>query len=273
MYQPAWACRLSPTAAAPVYAAMVPFTVVQLSDPHIGARWSADPPASLAAAVAAVGELLGRAPDAVIVTGDVASTPADDEYAEARSILDRLGAPLYPVPGNHDDGAALRRHFDPPGAVSYAVGLGPLRLVALDSTRPGSDGGRLDPARLEWLEATLAADASTPTLLAMHHPPLLTGIPAMDAIGIAGAERRALGEILARHPQVQAIACGHVHRAIIGALGGVTVLAIPSTDVQLALDFAPGELRFVSEPPCFAVHVLLEGRIVSHIQPVVAPPG
>lgn len=250
----------------------MPFTVVQLTDPHIGARWSTVADSSLAAAVTAVGDLLGRAPDAVIVTGDIASTPTEEEYAQARAILDGLNAPLYPVPGNHDDPGALLRHFDTPGGgASYAVTLGPVRLVALDSTRPDGDAGRLDPARLEWLETTLAADESTPTLLAMHHPPLVTGMPTMDAIGIAEGERRALEEVLARHPQVHVIACGHVHRAIAGRLGAATVLAIPSTDMQLALDFTEGELRFVREPPCFALHILADGRIVSHIHPVPAP--
>jgi len=248
---------------------------VQITDPHIGARWSTTAASGLAAAVSAAGDILGRAPDAAIVTGDIASTPADGEYAEARRLLDGLNAPVYPVPGNHDDRAALRRHFDVAGdgPVSHAVDLGPLRLVALDTTRPGSDGGELDAARLDWLEQTLAADESTPTLLGMHHPPLVTGIPAMDAIGIADDERLALAEIVTRHPQVQVIACGHVHRAIVGAIGGATVLAIPSTDEQLALRFAPGDLQFVREPPCIAFHVLLDGRIVSHIQPVARPAG
>jgi 3',5'-cyclic AMP phosphodiesterase CpdA len=254
----------------------VSFTVVQLTDPHLGARWSDDAASALAEAVAAVGDTLGRAPDAVIVTGDIASTPTDEEYATARAQLDRLGAPLYALPANHDDRDALRRHFDVHGAgpVSYTVELGsrparaPVRLVALDSTRPGSDGGQLDAARLQWLEGALAEDRSTPTLLAMHHPPLLTGIPAMDAIGIPEDERTALAGIISRHPQVQVVACGHVHRAIIGTLGGAAVVAIPSTDVQLALDFEPGDLRFVREPPCFAVHIPVDGRLVSHIQPV-----
>jgi Icc protein len=250
----------------------MPFAVVQLTDPHIGAPWSDDPSAALAAAVAAVGEVLSSAPDAVVVSGDIANTPDDAEYERARELLDRLDAPVYVLPGNHDDRERLKRHFAIPVGeephLSYAVDLGPARLVCLDTQRPGRDGGQLDSQRLSWLERSLAADEVTPTLLAMHHPPLFVGVPSLDAIAIPAEERSALAESLARHQQVHVIAAGHVHRAIIGELGGARVIAIPSTDVQLALDTEAPEIRFVREPPCFAVHMLIEGRFVSHIQPI-----
>ena len=249
----------------------MPFTVVQLSDPHIGARWSATAASGLASAVRAVEATLGEQSDAVIVTGDIASTPTEAEYAQACELVASLGAPVHAVPGNHDDPTAVARHFPPPVSaapgVGYAVEVGPVRLVALDSTWPNRDGGRLDRTRLDWLETTLAQDAAIPTLIAMHHPPLATGVPAMDMIGIDADERRALEEIVSRHRHVQVIACGHVHRTVIGALGAAAVIAIPSTDMQLALDFSADALRFVAEPPCFAVHTLVEGRLVSHIQP------
>jgi 3',5'-cyclic-AMP phosphodiesterase len=88
----------------------------------------------------------------------------------------------------------------------------------------------------------------------------------MDAIGIDAEERRGLQEILWRHRNVQLIACGHVHRAVVGAIGLATSSRSPSTDMQLSLDFSADALQFVTEPPCFAVHTP-EGRLVSHIQP------
>jgi Icc protein len=249
-----------------------PFTLVQLTDPHLGAPWSDDPEAALAAAVDAVRQTLGGAPDAVFVSGDIANTPADDEYERARRQLRRLQAPLYVLAGNHDDRDGLRRHFElpptPPGHLSYAADLGPARLVALDTQLPGEAGGRLDAERLGWLERVLGEDDHAPTLLATHHPPLRTGLPGMDAIGIPQPEVDALAEILSRHPQVQMVASGHVHRAIIGAIAGVPVLAIPSTGTQLALDLHAEKLSFVREPPCFAIHLLTRGRFVAHIQPV-----
>lgn len=248
----------------------MPFAVVQLSDPHIGARWSTTAVSGLAAAVKAVEATLAQPPNAVIVTGDIASTPAEAEYVKARELVGTLDAPLHAVPGNHDDPEAVARHFPWPASavagIGYSVAVGPARVVALDSTRPDGDGGRLDRTRLDWLETTLSEDAATPTLIAMHHPPLPTRVPAMDEIGIDAEERRALGEILWRHRNVQVIACGHVHRAVVGALGPAAVIAIPSTDMQLALDFSADTLRFVTEPRCFAVHTFVEGRLVSHIQ-------
>jgi 3',5'-cyclic-AMP phosphodiesterase len=249
----------------------VAFTVVQLTDLHLGAPWCAAGPA-LARVVPAVLRTLHGPPDAVIVTGDVANDGTDEQYAEARELLDRLDAPLYVVPGNHDDRTALRRHFTTPvsadGRLIYTVPLGPLRLVALDTKRPDSDAGQLDGAQLAWLEAELAKGTATPTLVAMHHPPIEIGMAPMDRIGIAAEERAAFVDVLAHHPQVQTVVAGHVHRLVVGSLGSASVMAVPSTCEQLVLDFAAGEMRFVPEPPSFAVHLVLDGRIVSHVQPV-----
>jgi 3',5'-cyclic-AMP phosphodiesterase len=212
-------------------------------------------------------------PDAVLVSGDLADHAADAEYEQLRELLAPLEAPLYVLPGNHDDRLALRRHFGVPGAgdepVQYATGVGPLWLVVLDSTRVGEDAGELDANRLAWLEATLAAAPDAPTLLALHHPPLLTGIPAFDAIGLAAADRHALGRVVEGHPQVRRIVGGHVHRAISAELAGRSVLAAPSSYVQARLDFGAEEIELsADDPPGFAVHAWLEGELVSHVQPV-----
>lgn len=249
-----------------------PFLLVQLSDFHIGGGWAdGDPVAGLAAAVEAVRAIAPR-PDALLVSGDLADGGADAEYERVRELLAPLGTAAHVLPGNHDDRAALRRQFGLPGAgaepLCYAADLGPLRLVVLDSTIPGEDGGALDGGRLEWLERELAAAPAQPTLIALHHPPLLTGVPVWDAIGLAEAGRRGLGEVVARHPQVRRIVAGHVHRTIAGLLGGCAVLTVPSTYVQGRLDFSARELQLADEPAGFAVHAVLDGEVSSHIQPV-----
>jgi 3',5'-cyclic-AMP phosphodiesterase len=159
-----------------------------------------------------------------------------------------------------------------PGAdadpVQYSADLGPLRLVVLDTTRPGEDPGVLDPERLRWLDAELATAPEQPTLLAMHHPPLVTGVPAWDHIGLPSADRRALGEVVERHPQVRRLVAGHVHRTISGELAGRAVLSVPSTYVQARLNFGSQEIELAADPAGFAVHAVLDGELISHVQPV-----
>ena len=249
--------------------------LAQLSDSHLGAQWGGcDPVAALAAAVECV-HALRPAPDAVLVTGDLTENAADAEYAQARELLASLDAPLYVLPGNHDDAAGLRRHFDMPGVddepVHYAADLGPLRLVVVDSTRPGENPGVLDEARLSRLDAELGAQPGVPTVIAMHHPPLVTGIPPLDEIGLPAEDRRALGAVVARHPQVRRIVGGHMHRTIAGDLAGRAVLAAPSTYMQARLDLSSAELQLVPDPIGFAVHVLRDGELISHIQAVKRP--
>jgi 3',5'-cyclic-AMP phosphodiesterase len=245
-----------------------PFLLVQLSDPHIGADWGGgDSVARFEAVVEAVNVLRPR-PQAILLSGDLADHAADSEY---RLILERLvplGVPLYVLPGNHDRREALRRHFDVPGqgaaTVQYAADLGPVRLVVLDSTHPGEDWGELDEERLSWLDRELVSQPDRPTLIAMHHPPLVTGAPALDRIALRAADRDALGRVVERHPHVRRVVAGHAHREIAGDLAGRPVLVAPSIYLAAKLDFCSGEAELTSEPPGFAVHALVDGKLVSH---------
>jgi 3',5'-cyclic AMP phosphodiesterase CpdA len=252
-----------------------PTVVVQLSDPHIGATWAeGDPVAGLATTVAAI-RRLRLAPDALVLTGDLADNLADSEYALLVASLEGIDAPCYALPGNHDDRDGVRRHFGIPGEpgtpIQYAVELGALRILLLDSTRPGADAGEFDAGRLAWLEDALSADPRTPTLLAMHHPPLVTHVPGLDALALATDDRAALADVVRRHPNVMLIIAGHVHRAISGELAGCRVLSAPSTYIGFELDLAAEQIDDVPVPPGYVVHVLRDGELASHV--VAVPTG
>jgi 3',5'-cyclic AMP phosphodiesterase CpdA len=244
-----------------------PYVLAQISDPHIGGAWGG--PGSQEGLEAVMTAATAFAPDVVVVTGDVADHATAEEYWHARRALSRLGAPLHVLPGNHDDRAELRRAFDVGGAgdepVRYAVELGPLRLVALDSTRPGHDDGELDLELLGWLDGALAAEPAAPTVVALHHPPLVTGAPALDSARLRDESRRGLAEVVARHSQVHRVIAGHVHRVMTGECGGTTFLTAPSTYVQLELDFEDPRLRPSGDPSGFVLHVLADGELVSHV--------
>jgi len=227
--------------------------------------------AGLAEAIGSVREIRPR-PDAVLVTGDLADHASDDEYEQLGEMLSALEAPFHVLPGNHDDRRALSRHFGVPDTggepVHYSVDLGALRLVLLDTTIPGEDGGALGAERLSWLDAELASAPEQLTLVAMHHTPLVLGIPAWDEIGLPLADRQALSEVLHRHPQVRRLVGGHVHRTITGEFAGRDVMTCPSTYAQARLDFTAEEIELIEEPGGFLLHSVVDGQLISHVQGV-----
>src|SRR3954447_17382885 len=253
-----------------------PVTVLaQLSDPHVdvgpGDTGSAE---ALAAAVEAVLRV-DPAPDAVLLSGDLTNLSDARSYERVRELLAPLPMPVHVLPGNHDDREALRAWFTddavegPDGdPFRYAVRCGVVRLVVCDTTQPGRDAGRLDAGARAWLESQLAAEPDMPTIVAMHHTPLLTGIGAMDAIGLPEADREALALVLSRFRCVRRVVGGHVHRACFGLLGRCPVFACPSTHLQVALS-SGSELSLEIAPPSFALHVVLAGgEVVTLVQPV-----
>ena len=243
--------------------------LAHLTDPHIvvgpGDTGSAE---ALAAAVGAV-LALRPLPDAVVITGDICNDGAPAEYDRVAEVLEPLTMPVHVLPGNHDDRDLLRERFKVPGSgpLQYVAQVGDVRLVVCDTQRPGRDDGALDDGRLEWLEAQLAAD-TTPTIVAMHHPPIVIGLPILDAIGIAEPGRTALRELLARSPHVRRVVAGHVHRSVFDTFGGCGVVACASTNLQAPLEIGASELRLVPETPAIALHVAIDGALASHIQPI-----
>jgi Icc protein len=254
---------------------MKPVLLAQLSDLHLGARWEGvDPQPRLEAVIEAV-RALPNPVDAVVVSGDLTADGGEADSLLARRLLDRLEAPVHVLPGNHDLRATLRGAFGLPGEgdepVDYSVAVGALRLVILDSIVPGQDPGAFGPEQLSWLDQELGREPERPTLLAMHHPPLVTGIPEWDGINLAAPEREALAEVVGRHPQLRAIVGGHLHRIATAALAGCPVLSVPSTYLQVLPDYAPADFEdedavVWTDPPGFALHVLRGGELSSQVE-------
>jgi Icc protein len=241
--------------------------LAQLSDLHIGADDTARRDAERAIAAVAA---LRPVPDAVLVSGDLVEHAVPEEYAEVRELLAVLTMPVHVLAGNHDERGALRAAFPLAGAGPYrwTADCGGLRLIGCDSTVPGELYGSL-AGELGWLEERLGEAPGRPTIVAMHHPPLPTGMPALDRIGLPDADQRALGELLARFPEVLRVVTGHVHLASSGTVGPCPVATSLST-WRLRSKLLLGAEEFVSsdEPAGFSLHVLLDGRLVSHAQPL-----
>jgi 3',5'-cyclic AMP phosphodiesterase CpdA len=237
--------------------------IAQISDTHIanaGAEpgLAGDNAVPLQRAVEHLLRLPAR-PDVVLITGDCVEGGSASEYQRFRSLIRPLTMPAYVVPGNHDRREHLLEAFGIQGAtpltgfVQYAVEGWPVRLLGLDTNIPGQGGGELCGARLQWLEERLAEQPARPTIIFMHHPPFATGLTAFDQIGLAGAD--ALGEIIARHPQVERIVAGHVHSSMLRRFYGSLAMTCPSTAHQMLPDFdQPDRLAAIMEPPACLLH-------------------
>lgn len=250
--------------------------VAQISDFHFRndgekIKGKVDGAAALDAALDHVAGLTPR-PDLLLVTGDLVNKAPRPDYRRVRAGLEALGLPVYVVPGNHDDRQAMRTAFADWGYLPqegeflhYVVDDHPLRMIGLDTVVPGTYLGRLCPQRLAWLEERLAESPERPTLLFMHHPPFRTGIAFMDRSPFEGAD--AFDALLRRHPQVERLLCGHLHRPVEARFGGTIASTAPAISFQMSLDLRPGaESSFVLEPAACPVFLWSEETgLVGHL--------
>lgn len=217
---------------------------------------------------------LKQQPDIVIATGDLTDFGRPAEYAHLRELVAPLTMPIYMIPGNHDHRenmvAAFPDHSYLTQAlpfIQYAIEDWPMRILAIDTVIEGSSSGELCAVRLSWLRRKLEEAPDRPTVIIMHHPPFRTFIGHMDDIGldrVNGAE--GLKAIVARHPQVERILCGHLHRPVQVRWAGTLASTTLSPAHQVVLDLsADAPSHFVMEPPGYQLHRWhAETGLVSH---------
>ncbi len=250
--------------------------IAQISDMHLKGEGEllfgrVDTTAFLERAVAHVNALDPR-PDVALATGDLVNDGGPEQYANLRRVLAPLEMPVFMIPGNHDARDALRAAFPEhgylpsEGFLQYTVEGLAVRLIALDTLVEGKGHGELCDVRLDWLEARLA-ESDRPTLLFMHHPPFDCGISAVDEQYGLKEGRERLSELVRRHPNVERVMCGHVHRPIQVRWAGTMASIAPSTAHQASLDLRPGApLLMKMDPPGIALHQWREGTgLVTHV--------
>ncbi|MFF3007893.1 metallophosphoesterase [Kitasatospora sp. NPDC057940] len=249
-------------------------TIAHFSDIHLGQEHRRDGGGRALRRAGQVMAYLDALPgplDAVLVTGDLADHGLAAEYEQVAKVLDSR----YPVlicPGNHDRRAPYREvllgEAPADGPVNRLHRLPGADVLMLDSSIPGRDDGLLDEETLAWLDAELAAGrADLPALVAFHHPPAVLHLPKVDPIRQFGEE--ALGAVLARHPRVAGLLCGHSHTGAATTFAGLPLLVAPGVVSTVTLPCEGGPGISFTQPPMLAFHVLDDtGRLTTHYRAV-----
>jgi 3',5'-cyclic AMP phosphodiesterase CpdA len=225
---------------------------IHLSDPHIlaGAErlYGIAPAEQLRRTI---DHLLGLpiAPAFCLITGDLTQDGAAESYRRLRTLLAPLtdrGIPLLVGLGNHDSRVGFRQGYLDQEAADdgqhyYVANIGDLRVIVLDSLIPGEDAGEIGDTQLAWLASQLAQPTSLRTLIALHHPVALGGMPPLHKDTLRDAT--ALAATVRDH-EILGIMAGHCHSPSATAFAGTLAVTAPAIVFQAI----PGIEQFATKP-------------------------
>lgn len=173
-------------------------------------------------------------PDLLLLTGDLADSGEAAAYQHLVDLLLPHNIPVAWVGGNHDDLQVADEVLSwPPIRTEKAISLDGWRLLLVNSMLPTAELGEgyIFKQELAWLQRELETHPYQPTAIALHHHPLPMGIDWLDRISLQNAD--AFLGLLANHPQVRWVTCGHVHMANYTSHQHIDCYATPSTFIQV----------------------------------------
>ncbi len=170
-----------------------------------------------------------RQADAILATGDISHDGSPASYRAFGKSMDAWGGLKRFLPGNHDAPQNLRTSLPQPGWPTLDT-LGSWSLISVSTHLVDQEGGLLDVAQLDALASTAGQSGDRPALVAMHHPPISTGSPWLDKIGLINADE--FQAVLQRRNNVRAVVFGHAHQEIDEVRHGIRFLGAPATCVQ-----------------------------------------
>ena len=142
------------------------FKIAHISDIHCGG-----PHFMPSLMERAIGEINDLGPDLIICTGDLTTFGFKQEFAQAKSYLDRLQCEHFVVvPGNHDSRNVgyvhFEQHFGDRNSVMHVDGV---TVVAVDSTEPDLAHGQIGRSQYRWIEEQFVEPADLRIFVLHHH--------------------------------------------------------------------------------------------------------
>jgi 3',5'-cyclic AMP phosphodiesterase CpdA len=260
--------------------------IAQMTDTHIGFEPEAKPEELNRMRFRATLDRLihgPNRPDLLILSGDITDKGDRESFEKTAELLSGCPFPVWPMVGNHDLREEMLFAFPQvragdDGFVHYVLegegGGSKLRILCLDTLEPGRHGGAFCEARQAWLSAQLAEAPDTPTVIFMHHPPVVAGIDWMDPAPDEPWILR-FASALDGHDQVLAVHCGHLHRPLATRFRGIPLSVTPSVAPLVAMDLRPVDPGrpdnrdlITTEPPSYALHRWDGQNLVSHFEKV-----
>ncbi len=212
-----------------------PALLVQLTDCHLFGQpetvmLGVNTDASLRAVVRQI-EIDGRQPDLLLATGDLSQDGEPGGYERFRQAVAGLSDCVRCLPGNHDQPETLRAVLGE--WCNPITDIGAWRVVTLDTTVAGSNGGHLAQSQFDLLAHAVAQAPDRHVLVALHHNPIQVDSNWHDTMMINNAQ--ALFQRLSRWPQVRMLLWGHVHQEFDRRRHNLRMLATPSTCFQFVI--------------------------------------
>ncbi|NNM60095.1 MAG: hypothetical protein HKM04_09825 [Legionellales bacterium] len=168
----------------------------------------------------------------VILTGDLTNAPHPDAYRLLAQTLEKLEAPIYVIPGNHDDKSMMDAYLNGKNIFhDTTIKKNKWRITLLDSSPPGKipASGKLVAEELARLEK-LSANNEEYVLIFLHHPPILFGSTWFRTVCL---ENRDEFNILVQHnPRIKAVVFGHAHTQYNAYANNTLYICAPSIWLQ-----------------------------------------
>jgi len=166
--------------------------------------------------------------DVVLATGDISTHGTPEAYQRFEQYMSGFDAPVFCLPGNHDDNSVMADMCSAMMAGHYVAGH--WLIVLIDSTIHRQVGGLVEQAQIDRLKALAARHSDKHILVAFHHPPLKVDCAWLDPQRIKNGDN--FLEQVTSIANVRLLLCGHVHQEWSDEYNGVPMMSTPSTCIQ-----------------------------------------